>query len=67
MAAYMANGAWLGWLLFAELRDLEIWRAGGAANAPGEPLRVNRRWSWWTGSCCRGYGWGWRRSGVAEG
>jgi len=40
MVAYMANGARLGWLLFAEQRDLEIWRAGDAANAPGEPLRI---------------------------
>ena len=40
MAAYMANGARLGWLLFAELRDLEIWRAGGEATVPGESLRI---------------------------
>jgi hypothetical protein len=40
MAAYMANGARLGWLLFAEQQAVKIWPAGGAANAPGEPLRV---------------------------
>jgi hypothetical protein len=40
MAAYMANDARLGWLLFAEQRAVEIWRAGGAANAPCEPLRI---------------------------
>jgi hypothetical protein len=40
MAAYIANGARLGWLLFAEQLAVEIWRAGGGANAPGEPLRI---------------------------
>jgi Uma2 family endonuclease len=40
MAAYMANGARLGWLLFAEQRAVEIWRAGGGANVLGEPLRI---------------------------
>jgi len=33
MAAYMANGAQLGWLLFPEQRAVEIWRANGE----GEP------------------------------
>jgi hypothetical protein len=40
MAAYLANGARLGWLLFAEQRDLEIWRAGGEATVPGKSLRI---------------------------
>jgi len=33
MAAYMANGAQLGWLLFPEQRAVEIWQANGE----GEP------------------------------
>ena len=35
MAAYIANGAQLGWLLFPERRAVEIWRApaGGGAMA----------------------------------
>jgi len=33
MAAYRANGAQLGWLLFPEQRAVEIWRANGE----GEP------------------------------
>jgi Uma2 family endonuclease len=32
MDAYLANGAQLGWLLLAEERAVEIWRAGAAAN-----------------------------------
>jgi len=34
MAAYVANGAQLGWLLFPEQRAVEIWRANGE----GEPV-----------------------------
>ncbi|MCX5957680.1 MAG: Uma2 family endonuclease [Cyanobacteria bacterium] len=33
MAAYQANGAQLGWLLFPEQRAVEIWRAGAYASA----------------------------------
>jgi Uma2 family endonuclease len=33
MAAYQANGAQLGWLLFPEQRAVEIWRAGADAAA----------------------------------
>jgi len=33
MAAYLANGAQLGWLLFPEQRAVEIWRAGADASA----------------------------------
>ncbi len=39
-AAYMANGARLGWLLFAEQRAVEIWRTDGGVMEPGEPLRT---------------------------
>ena len=40
MAAYMANGARLGWLLFPEQRAADIWRAGVDATAQVEPLRI---------------------------
>jgi Uma2 family endonuclease len=40
MAAYMANGARLGWLLIPEQRAAEIWLAGVDATAPVEPLRI---------------------------
>jgi Uma2 family endonuclease len=41
MAAYMANGARLGWLLFPEQQAVVmIWRAGGEATDPGSPLRI---------------------------
>jgi Uma2 family endonuclease len=33
MAAYMANGASLGWLLLPQSRTLEVWKAGAAATA----------------------------------
>jgi Uma2 family endonuclease len=33
MAAYMAHGAQLGWLLFPEQRAVEIWRAAPAASS----------------------------------
>lgn len=33
MATYLANGAQLGWLLCAEERAVEIWRADGAQSA----------------------------------
>jgi Uma2 family endonuclease len=39
MAAYRANGAQLGWLLFPEQRAVEIWRASGAGIEPG-PQRL---------------------------
>ena len=29
-------------MVFAEQRAVEIWRAGDAANAPGEPLRIEQ-------------------------
>jgi Uma2 family endonuclease len=31
LAAYLANGARLGWLLFPEQRAVEVWRAGDRA------------------------------------
>ena len=34
MAAYLANGALLGWLLFAEQRAVEIWKPGADPAAP---------------------------------
>jgi Uma2 family endonuclease len=34
LAAYLANGAQLGWLLFPEKRAVEIWRPGA------EPQRL---------------------------
>jgi Uma2 family endonuclease len=36
MAAYMANGAHLGWLLLPQSRTVEIWQTGTAetANSP---------------------------------
>ena len=40
MAAFMANGARLGWLLFPEQQAVEIWRADGGVMDPGEPLRI---------------------------
>jgi Uma2 family endonuclease len=40
MAAYIANGARLGWLLFPEERAVEIWQGGADPSAPVEPLRL---------------------------
>jgi Uma2 family endonuclease len=40
MAAYMANGACLGWLLFPEQRAAEIWQTGTDIAALVEPLRI---------------------------
>jgi Uma2 family endonuclease len=34
MAGYLANGAQLGWLLFAEQRAVEIWQPGADPTAP---------------------------------
>lgn len=34
LAAYLANGAQLGWLLFPEQRAVELWRPGA------EPQRI---------------------------
>ena len=34
MAAYLANGARLGWLLFPDQRAVEIWRPGADPEAP---------------------------------
>jgi len=39
MAAYIANGAQLGWLLFPEQRAVEIWQADGAGEEPA-PQRL---------------------------
>ena len=33
LAAYMANGASLGWLLLPQSRTVEVWKAGAAATA----------------------------------
>ena len=40
MAAYQANGAQLGWLLFPEQRAVEIWRAASEAEAAELPQRL---------------------------
>ena len=40
MAAYQANGAQLGWLLFPEQRAVEIWRAPSEAGAAVPPQRL---------------------------
>jgi Uma2 family endonuclease len=45
MAAYMANGASLGWLLLPQSRTVEVWKAGAAetANSPlvlSDPARL---------------------------
>lgn len=46
LAAYLANGARLGWLLFPEQRAVEIWRAGaaamGSASEPAAPVQPER-------------------------
>jgi Uma2 family endonuclease len=40
MAAYMANGASLGWLLLPQVRTVEVWMAGSAESA-NSPLVLN--------------------------
>jgi Uma2 family endonuclease len=45
LAAYMANGASLGWLLLPQSRTVEVWKAGAAetANSPlvlSDPARL---------------------------
>ena len=40
MAAYQANGAQLGWLLFPEERAVEIWQAHTEADAAVQPQRL---------------------------
>jgi Uma2 family endonuclease len=40
MAAYLANGAQLGWLLCPEERAVEIWRADGSPST-GNPERID--------------------------
>ena len=40
MAAYLANGAPLGWLLFPEQRAVEIWQPGVDPAAPAIPQRI---------------------------
>jgi len=42
MAAYMANGAQLGWLLIPEQQAVEIWRPAGDSGAAGERLEQLR-------------------------
>ena len=42
MAAYRANGARLGWLLFPEERAVEIWRAGDGTGADEPPRRLEQ-------------------------
>jgi Uma2 family endonuclease len=39
MAAYLANGAELGWLLFPQQRAVEIWQPGAD---PAEPVVMHR-------------------------
>jgi len=39
MAAYIANGAQLGWLLFPEQRAVEIWKSNGEGDEPA-PQRL---------------------------
>jgi Uma2 family endonuclease len=40
MAAYLANGAQLGWLLFPEQRAVEIWQPGADPGAPAVLQRI---------------------------
>lgn len=40
MASYFANGAQLGWLLFAEQRAVEIWQSGADPAAPVVMQRI---------------------------
>ncbi len=40
MAGYLANGAQLGWLLFAEQRAVEIWQPGADPAAPVVMQRI---------------------------
>jgi Uma2 family endonuclease len=40
MAAYMANGARLGWLLLPQVRTVEVWMAGSAESV-NSPLVLN--------------------------
>jgi Uma2 family endonuclease len=40
MAAYLANGAQLGWLLFPEQQAVEIWRAPADPGSAATPERV---------------------------
>ena len=40
MAAYIANGAQLGWLLFPEKRAVEIWQPGAGPAAPVVMQRI---------------------------
>jgi Uma2 family endonuclease len=40
MAAYLSNGARLGWLLFPEQRAVEIWQAEGAESCEPAPQRL---------------------------
>ena len=42
MAAYIANGAQLGWLLFPEQRAVEIWRAASGSGGAAEGGAVER-------------------------
>ena len=41
MAAYQANGAQLGWLLFPEQRAVEIWQAHTDSGAAATPERLD--------------------------
>jgi Uma2 family endonuclease len=40
LAAYMANGASLGWLLLPQSRTVEVWKAGAAETAHHSPLVI---------------------------
>jgi Uma2 family endonuclease len=40
MAAYLTNGAQLGWLLFPQQRAVEIWQAGADSAAPVVMQRI---------------------------
>lgn len=42
LAAYMANGAQLGWLIIPEQRAVEIWQAGPNGQAPEPPQRLEQ-------------------------
>jgi len=63
---FIQNVLKVGWLLFPEQRAVEICRAGSGAMEPGEPLRIEPALTRGRGSCCRGYGWSWQRSGAAQ-
>jgi hypothetical protein len=66
MAAYQANGAQLGWLLFPEQRAVEIWRAHTDSGAAATQSAWTTPCTWRAATCFRSWYWSWRRSGRRE-